>query len=467
MSKEKDEKQDGDPSVKSAIGTEAQRPIQDPIFAPAPPIATQEAVENIRFDFNNGLRVSFPAGEQRYRCVFFDADTDVLLYSMEVPAGSCITSVKKYFVRFCLEIYKDEEKIFTHLLDLKDKDVLLQFPVGAIGDTIAWFSFVPEFQRRHGCKLAVSMDSRIADLFRAQYPEIRFITKEEAEKECPYGTYNLGLYFQGDTDHQPCDFRQVGLHHTVAHILGLYGVPEQPPKVDLSAPRQIPEKYVCLAAQASSLCKCWNHPQGWREVVAFLKDQGYRVLCIDRFQEYGQDFVWNRIPYGAAGTAGFDTANARMSAVADPALTVSALILADKVGKTGAATGGAEDFTGDIPLQERINLIKDADLFLGLTSGLSWIAWCCSVPIIMIAGFTDPVNEFQCHRVENFKVCHGCWNDTRCEFDHKDFLWCPRKEQSRDKFECTKAITPKMVIDKIKEVLGLTVSGRQCRLPYR
>jgi autotransporter strand-loop-strand O-heptosyltransferase len=413
MSKElKDEKQNRDPSVKSATGIEAQRPTQDPIFAPAPLIATQEAVESIRFDFNNGLRVSFPAGEQKYRCVFFDADTDVLLYSMEVPTGSCITSMKKYFVRFYLEIYKGEKKIFTHLLDLKDKDVLLQFPVGAIGDTVAWFSFVPEFQRRHGCKLTVSMDPRVADLFRAQYPEIRFITKEEVEKECPYATYNLGLYFQGDTDHQPCDFRQVGLHHTVANILGLYGVPEQPLRVDLSAPRQIQEQYVCLAAQASSLCKCWNHPQGWREVVAFLKGQGYRVLCIDRFQEYGQDFVWNRIPYGA------------------------------------------EDFTGDIPLQERINLIKDADLFMGLTSGLSWIAWCCQVPIIMIAGFTDPVNEFKCHRVENFKVCHGCWNDTRCEFDHKDFLWCPRKEKSCDKFECTKAITPKMVIDKIKDVLG-------------
>jgi autotransporter strand-loop-strand O-heptosyltransferase len=320
--------------------------------------------------------------------------------------------VKKYFVRFCLEIYKEEEKIFTHLLDLKDKDVLLQFPVGAIGDTVAWFSFVPEFQRRHGCKLTVSMAPRLANLFKAQYPGIRFITKEEAEKECPYGTYNLGLYFQGNTDHQPCDFRQVGLHHTVAHILGLYGVPEQPPKVDLSAPRQIPEQYVCLAAQASSLCKCWNHPQGWREVVAFLKGQGYRVLCIDRFQEYGQDFVWNRIPYGA------------------------------------------ENFTGDIPLQERINLIKDADLFIGLTSGLSWIAWCCSVPIIMIAGFTDPVNEFKCHRVENFKVCHGCWNATRCEFDHKDFLWCRARSNRVTNSSAPKPLRPKWSSTKSRRSSG-------------
>ena len=38
----------------------------------------------------------------------------------------------------------------------------------------------------------------------------------------------------------------------------------------------------------------------------------------------------------------------------------------------------AQDFTGDRPLQERIDLIKDADMFLGLSSGLSWLAWCCS-----------------------------------------------------------------------------------------
>jgi len=388
-------------------------PPKEPTFCLPPETPTQEAVAGIRFDFNHGLRVKFP-DKGEFRCVFKNLDTDCLLYSMDVKPGCTVESVKKFFIRFGLEIYrKDElkEPVFRHDLDLSGKEVLVQLPVGALGDTIAWFSFVERFQRKHNCKLSCSMMKEIADLFRAQYPDIAFITKEEAGKRKPYATYNLGLFFNGDTNCQPFDFRQTGLHRTAGHILGLDDLFDIPPRVDLSAERKIKEKYVCIAAQASSQCKYWNHPSGWREVVAHLKSQGYRVLCVDRMTEYGTDYTWNHIPYGT------------------------------------------EDFTGDLPLQKRVDLIKGCDLFLGLSSGLSWLAWCCRVPVVLISGFTDPVNEFATpYRVQNATVCHGCWNDTRCDFNHFDFLWCPRKKEARNKFECTKAITPKMVIDQIRKI---------------
>ncbi len=398
-------------SENKTASAQEQKPQMPPTFAPPPQTPTQSAVDGITFDFNDGLRVQFPEHGE-YKCVFLDRDTDCLLYSMEMKPGCRVASVKKFFIRFRLEIYrKDElkEPIFRHDFDLKNKDVLIQFPVGAIGDTIAWFSYVEQFRQKNRCRLKISMTPAMSALFKDQYPEITFITKDDAGKEKPYATYNLGLYFGGDTDHQPFDFRQVGLHRTVGHILGVDDLSDAPPKVNLTAKRKIAEKYVCIAAQASSQCKYWNNPSGWREVVKFLKEQGYRVLCIDRQPEYGTDFTWNHIPYGC------------------------------------------EDFTGDIPLQERIDLIKDADMFIGLSSGLSWLAWCCHVPVVMISGFTDPVNEFSTpYRVQNVSVCHGCWNDMRCEFNHFDFLWCPRKKEARDKFECTKAITSKMVIDKIR-----------------
>ena len=388
-------------------------PPKEPIFVLPPETSTLEAADGIRFDFNNGLRIKFP-DKGEYRCVFKDLDTDRLLYSMDVKPGCTVESVKKFYIRFRLEIYhKDDlqEPIFIHDLDLSGKEVLIQLPVGALGDTIAWFSFVERFQQRHGCKLFCSMEPRLAEIFKAQYPDIEFCTKEDAAKLKPYATYNLGLFFGGDTDHQPFDFRQIGLHRTAGKILGIEDLSDVPPKVNLSAERKIKEKYVCVAAQASSQCKYWNNPFGWRETVEYLKSQGYRVLCIDRMPEYGTDFTWNHIPYGA------------------------------------------ENFTGDLPLQERIDLIKDADMFIGLSSGLSWLAWCCRVPVILVSGFTDPVNEFETpYRVQNASVCHGCWNDMRCDFNHFDFLWCPRKKDAKDKFECTKAITSKMVIDRIRQI---------------
>lgn len=388
-------------------------PPKEPTFVLPPETPTLEAVDAIRFDFNNGLRIKFPDKDE-YRCVFKDLDTDCLLYSMDVKPGCTVESVKKFYIRFRLEIYRNDglkEPIFSHDLDLSGKEVLIQLPVGALGDTIAWFSFVERFQQKHGCKLFCSMEPRLAEIFKAQYPGISFIGKEDAAKLKPYATYNLGLFFGGDTDHQPFDFRQIGLHRTAGKILGIKDLSDMPPRVNLSAERKIKEKYVCVAAQASSQCKYWNNPFGWRETVEYLKSQGYRVLCIDRMPEYGTDFTWNHIPYGA------------------------------------------ENFTGDLPLQERIDLIKDADMFIGLSSGLSWLAWCCHVPVILVSGFTDPVNEFETpYRVQNASVCHGCWNDMRCDFNHFDFLWCPRKKDAKDKFECTKAITPKMVIDRIRQI---------------
>lgn len=396
-------------------------PAKEPTFVLPPTDPVLEAVDGIRFDFNNGLRVKFPE-KGEYRCVFKDLDTDCLLYSMDVKPGCTVESVKKFYIRFRLEIYRKAEldkPIFTHDLDLKGRGVLIQLPVGALGDTIAWFSFVERFKVQHKCNLFCTMEPRLAEIFKAQYPDIHFITKDDAVKLSPYATYNLGLFFGGDTDHQPFDFRQIGLHRTAGKILSIEDIADNPPRVNLTAERKIKEKYVCIAAQASSQCKYWNNPFGWREVVQYLKDNGYRVLCIDRMTEYGTDYTWNHIPYGA------------------------------------------ENFTGDLPLQERIDLIKDADLFIGLSSGLSWLAWCCHVPVILISGFTDPVNEFYTpYRVQNSSVCHGCWNDMRCDFNHFDFLWCPRKKAARDKFECTKMITSKMVITQINKLLTKELQKR-------
>ena len=185
---------------------------------------------------------------------------------------------------------------------------------------------------------------------------------------------------------------------------------DEPPRFNLSAPRKIKEPYVCIAAQSSSQAKYWNNPYGWFTVVKFLKDHGYRVLCIDKAPIHGCGLNFNHIPYGA------------------------------------------EDFTGDRPLQERVDLIKDADFFVGLSSGLSWLAWGCHVPVVMISGFTHPTNEFATpYRVINYHTCHSCWNDMRIDFDHYDFLWCPRHKGTDRHFECTRLISAEQVITTIKK----------------
>ena len=116
---------------------------------------------------------------------------------------------------------------------------------------------------------------------------------------------------------------------------------------------------------------------------------------------------------------------------------------------------GAEDETGDRPLQERARWLKHAELFIGLSSGLSWLAWAMGKPVVLISGFTHPTNEFDTpYRVINYHACNSCWNDVRHRFDHKDFMYCPRHKDTPRQFECTRLITADQVKATLQRIPG-------------
>ena len=154
-------------------------------------------------------------------------------------------------------------------------------------------------------------------------------------------------------------------------------------------------------------------------MVAHLKGRGLRVVCIDQKPVHGAGLMWTHIPHGA------------------------------------------EDETGDRPLAERARWLRHAAVFVGLSSGLSWLAWAAGCPVVMISGFTHPTNEFATpYRVINWHACNSCWNDPALRFDHKDFLWCPRHGGTARHFECTRLITSEMVV----ETVGRALADRADRL---
>jgi autotransporter strand-loop-strand O-heptosyltransferase len=116
---------------------------------------------------------------------------------------------------------------------------------------------------------------------------------------------------------------------------------------------------------------------------------------------------------------------------------------------------GAEDHTGDIPLIERARWLKHADFFVGLSSGLSWLAWAVGTPVVMISGFTHPITEFTTpHRVINYHACNSCWNDVQAHYDRHDFLTCPRHKDTPRQFECSRLITADQVMRVIRSIPG-------------
>ena len=428
-----DETLTSDAAVPDAAATAGQSsaaaaPVEQ-MKPPYPPPAGSPTIltdSGVRFDFNQGARVLLPNRETgNWRVRLRDLDTGNILFE-SVNKGAFVASAKRYYVRFAVDVWIIDDagvatQVVAHEYDCRGKDVLIEFPIGTLGDTMGWFPYAARFAEMRGANVTCAMSGLLIPLFKDAYPHIRFVTHEEQVEQkleqTSYATYCLGLFFDdADNVWQPTDFRHVGLHRTAGYILGVDPTEFAPQLVLPDSTRPIAEPYVVVAVQSSSGCKMWNNPHGWREVVANLKARGYRVICIDQKPVHGNGLLWTYIPHGV------------------------------------------EDETGDRPLTERARWIKHAEFFVGLSSGLAWLAWATGTPVVMISGFTHPNNEFDTpYRVVNWHACNSCWNDVRVRFDHKDFLWCPRHAGTERQFECTRLITATQVLQTIDRIPGARI----------
>lgn len=93
--------------------------------------------------------------------------------------------------------------------------------------------------------------------------------------------------------------------------------------------------------------------------------------------------------------------------------------------------------------------ICESRLFVGLSSGLAWLAWAYEVPVVMISGFTKPFAEFPCYRVWNPHACTGCFNVFANISDP-----CPIFRNTTRANECHNLISPEMVTNQIFKALS-------------
>lgn len=370
--------------------------------------------KNVRIDYNLGCRIYNPEGNT-IRAIVKDRETSCIISDTIIKAGEISIVGKKYYIDTMVTIEDTVTgETYEYVLDLKGKPVFIRFPQGVMGDVLAWFGYAEEFRKAHRCEVYVDVNSAMRELFKPMYPDLHFIDRADEEEVKPLATYYMGIFFPStDRTFQPMDFRFGGLYQAAPRILGLPDREIKPKVFTGTKERLIKEKYVCIAVHSTSQCKYWNNIFGWNSVVEHLKELGYRVICIDRDRDTAYGRFQNTIPRGC------------------------------------------EDFTGNIPLAERASMLAHADFFIGVSSGLAWLAWACGTPVLMISGFTLPFNEFYTpYRVINFNTCTGCWHYH--QYDHHNYGFCPEHEGTAQEFECSRLISGEMVnntIDKIVEDL--------------
>lgn len=410
-------------------------------FSAFPQKPTFEGGCGILYDFNCGARVFIPKTLKNVRVQIRDLSTGLLHVNKLVnniegeEQDWNITTKIKYLVKWHIYIFNVETGlvILSHRFDLSCRDIAIQMPAkGALGDTIAWFAMIAEFALQHvSTNIYLLMNPDCHNLFDwNKYCNVYPCNKEQAETaykiHAIYATYRISMYYgtetEDDLNNCPVDYRISGLAKIASNILGMYDAELVKPKIAPileEARRTHGRKYAVIATKTTCHVKHWLNPDGWISVIEYLQDKGYNVYCIDR-DDYSFGTEKNN--------------QAHFSAFFTPPHCL--------------------DYTGNHSLSSRLNFIKKADLFIGLSSGLSWLAWLTETPIVMISNFTAAHNEFYTpYRVMNLTVCNSCWNDGRYKFINSDWFHCPRHRNDSHAHECQRLISSQMVIDAIERVL--------------
>jgi autotransporter strand-loop-strand O-heptosyltransferase len=321
-------------------------------------------------------------------------DEEKLVHYDTIKCNHWIKLSREYYTNWRTVVYKDGVKVYDKFVQLENRRVYIAFDSSSLGDTIAWMPYVEEFRCAHNCEVIVSTFKNF--LFEKEYPMLEFVEPGTVVNNI-YAMYKLGWFY--NENKEPVLPNTIPLQQTATNILGLPYIEIKPRIVNSRI--HLAMRQVSIATNSTAGCKFWTR-EHWQEVINYLHDQGYKV---------------------------FNT-----SLEKNPFDNCQGLL--------------------DTSMTNTMTTIYNSRFFIGLSSGLSWLAWGLDVPVIMISNFTDKHHEFTCHRPVNTSVCHGCWNDPQYTFDKGDWDWCPVHKGTERQFECQKSITPDMVIEQIKKLLN-------------
>ena len=142
------------PSPGSPTAAEPPQKLSFPLPAEEP---TQAGPQGLRYDFNHGCRVALPERTGNWR-VRLPTSTHPISCMKQRSARVSWRAQSDYFLRIRIEYAITDGVILAHDYDARDREVLIQFPVGTLGDIMGWFPYAVKFQAR----MAAASASRMA-----------------------------------------------------------------------------------------------------------------------------------------------------------------------------------------------------------------------------------------------------------------------------------------------------------------
>jgi autotransporter strand-loop-strand O-heptosyltransferase len=351
------------------------------------PIQPDKELINITHTFVNEPFLEITGNSKSVFTVRFYDEQGVCHYKNQIRVNHWVKLNRRWFTKWTIKVWKDDELYYEYTLNYENQRVYIAFDSSSLGDTIAWIPHVLEFKKKHNCHVIVSTFKNF--LFQDVYPELEFV-KPGTPVINILGMYSIGWFYNADKEPTLCN--TIPLQKAATNILGL-DYQEIRPRISFTPDDNLYGKYITIATNSTAGCKFWTK-EGWQHVINFLYEKGYKVINVSK----------EKNP--------FDNC----------------------------------EQIEDASMENTMNVIHHSHLFIGLSSGLSWLAWALNKKVVMISNFTDADHEFQCIRIDKKDVCNGCWNKAEYRFDAGDWDWCPVHKGTDRQFECHKKIDASQVV---------------------
>ena len=345
-------------------------------------------------------------GDCLYNVQFIDKSTNKVEFDINLKSNHWARCSKKYFIDWLIKIKGvDNDYYYEQHLNLENKRVLICFESKSLGDNLAWVPYVEKFRTIHKCEVICSTFNN--DLFEKEYPNIEFVSPGSTVNNI-HALYRLGVFY---TNNREIDFEKHKIDPKTEPLMkvgsDILGLEYEELKTKLPKLGKKKSKRVCIGVHSTAQCKYWNNPTGWQELVDYLINKGYEVRLLSREED---GYMGNKNPKGV---------------IQQPKST----------------------------LRELIKVLQESEMFIGISSGLSWLAWASGTPTTIISGFTDEDLEPTkgVIRIINKNVCNSCWSTH--DFNPGDWNFCPVHKGTERQFECSKSITSSQVIKKIEVLL--------------
>lgn len=281
---------------------------------------------------------------KKYTIEYIDKKDYSLVKKEIVQSNQYSYGRRQWYTDWLINVYNEDNLlIHSDSFNPEGKNVFIKIDGKALGDNLAWTPYVEEFRKKHNCNIVCS--TFFNDIFKEIYPDIMFVEPNTVVNNV-YAQYYVGSHI-GNKIYSPNDYIDIPLQQTATDILG-FDYTEVRPDLSVLVKDLRPSvigNYVCISEKASSPKKEWNEKTfGWQVIVDVLQNLGYNVVVISKEPTNLKNVI---------------------------------------------------NLTGDIPLKQRMVDLYHAKLFIGVSSGLSWLAWSVDTPVMMISDCTPRFHEFK------------------------------------------------------------------------